>query len=47
MAQVEWQTLKWIDWYNGERLHSAIGYLSPNQAEEAFYEDMNLHAKAA
>lgn len=47
MAQVECQTLKWIDWYNGERLHSAIGYLSPNQAEEAFYEDMNLHAKAA
>jgi putative transposase len=24
--QVEWETPKWVDWYNTERLHSAIGY---------------------
>jgi len=33
VAQVEWETLKWVDWYNTERLHSAIGYVAPQQAE--------------
>ena len=26
MAQVEWETLKWVSWYNNERLNSAIGH---------------------
>lgn len=29
MSQVEWETLKWVDWYNTERLHSAIRYVTP------------------
>jgi len=24
MGQLEWETLKWVDWYNTKRLHSAI-----------------------
>lgn len=47
MAQVEWQTLKWVDWYNGERLHSAIEYKTPNEVEDAFYAKLNLNDKAA
>ncbi|MCP4608755.1 MAG: transposase [Planctomycetes bacterium] len=26
ISQVEWETLKWVNWYNTERLHGAIGY---------------------
>jgi putative transposase len=46
-SQLEWETLKWVDWYNTQRLHSAIGYLTPNEAEEAFYENLNALEKAA
>ena len=27
--RVEWETLKWVNWYNTERLHSAIDYVTP------------------
>jgi transposase InsO family protein len=47
VAQVEWETLKWVDWYNNERLHSAIGYVTPQEAEEKFYENLNADEKAA
>jgi transposase InsO family protein len=36
VSQVEWETLKWVSWYNSERLHSAIGYVTPHEAEEDF-----------
>ena len=47
VGQVEWETLKWVDWYNKTRLHSAIGYVTPNEAEEAFYAALNNVEKAA
>jgi len=47
VSQVEWETLKWVDWYNTERLHSAIGYVTPEEAEEKFYENLNADEKAA
>lgn len=47
VSQVEWETLKWVDWYNTDRLHSAIGYVTPQKAEEAFYENLNAPKKAA
>lgn len=47
MAQVEWETLKWVDWYNSERLHSAIGYITPQEAEEKFHKALNAAEKAA
>ena len=47
VGQVEWETLKWVDWYNNTRLHSAIGYVTPNEAEEAFYAALNNVEKAA
>lgn len=46
-AQVEWQTLKWVAWYNGNRIHSAIGYKTPNEAEDIFSADLNANEKAA
>ncbi|MFV0513779.1 MAG: IS3 family transposase [Jhaorihella sp.] len=47
VSQVEWETLKWVDWYNTERLHSAIGYVTPQEAEEKFYENLIADEKAA
>ena len=47
VGQVEWETLKWVNWYNTERLHSAIGYVTPQEAEEAFYADLNNLDKVA
>ncbi len=46
-GRVEWEKLKWVDWYNTERLHSAIEYVTPREAEEAFYESLNADEKAA
>ncbi len=47
VGQVQWETLKWVDWYNNTRLHSAIGYVTPNEAEQAFYVNLNNTRKAA
>jgi putative transposase len=33
LQNVEWETMHWVDWYNTERLHSAIGYMPPAEAE--------------
>jgi transposase InsO family protein len=54
VGQVEWETLKWVNWYNirshglqanhcgaAERPHSAIGYITPQEAEKAFYANLN------
>ncbi len=41
MREVEWETLKWVDWYNNHRLLSPIGYIPPAEAEEAFYTNLN------
>lgn len=41
MREVEWETFKWVDWYNNRRLLGPIGYIPPAQAEEAFYANLN------
>lgn len=46
VGQVEWETLKWVDWYNNTRLHSAIGYVTPQEAEEAFYANLKAVEKS-
>ena len=43
---VEWQTLKWVHWFNTKRLHSAIGYVTPKQAEDSFYAKLDSTNKA-
>ncbi|GAN69567.1 transposase [Acetobacter orleanensis NRIC 0473] len=41
MVQVEWETLRWVDWYNNRRLLAPIGYRPPAEAERAFYTDQS------
>lgn len=47
MAQVEWETLQWVSWYNNERLHSTIGHRPQQKVEDTFYERINTLEKAA
>ena len=41
MREVEWETLKWVDWYKNRRLLGSIGYVPPTEAEETFYANLN------
>lgn len=47
LGQIEWETCKWVNWYNSKRLHSKIGYVTPQEAEENFYQTLNAAEKAA
>jgi len=44
---VEWETLKWVDWFNKHRLPEPIGYITPTEAEAAFNTNMNALEKVA
>ncbi len=44
---VEWETLKWVDWFNNRRLLQTIGNIPPAEAEEKFYEQRNEFDKVA
>ena len=44
---VEWETLKWVDWFNNRRLLQPIGNIPPAEAEEKFYEQRNEFDKVA
>ena len=44
---VEWETLKWVDWFNNRRLLQPIGNIPPVEAEEKFYEQQNEFDKVA
>ena len=37
IADVEYATAGWVDWYNNTRLHSTLGYISPAEYEAAHY----------
>lgn len=47
VSRLEWETAKWVHWYNTTRIHSAIGYITPTEAEEAFYENLKSQKIAA
>ncbi|CAN5118557.1 hypothetical protein BH09ACT8_BH09ACT8_62420 [soil metagenome] len=37
IADVEFATAAWVDWYNNSRLHSSIGLIPPNEFETIYY----------
>ncbi len=37
LADVEYATSGWVDWYNNRRLHSSLGYVSPAEYEATHY----------
>lgn len=46
-GQLEWETLKWVSWYNTERLHSAIGHRPPQEMEDEYHANLITLAQAA
>ena len=39
LEHVEFEVLKWVDWYNRHRLHSWCGGIPPMEYETAYYAD--------
>ena len=44
---VEMATLKWVHWYNHQRLLSSIGYIPPAEAEANFYQQHTTQTMVA
>lgn len=38
LAQAEYATAEWVDWYNHDRLHSRLDYQPPAEYEQAHYD---------
>jgi putative transposase len=41
LADIEYATAGWVDWYNTRRLHSSLDYLTPIEYETAYYAAVN------
>lgn len=41
IADIEYATAGWVDWYNNRRLHSRLGYQSPAEYEAAHHAALN------
>ena len=41
LADVQLATLNWVDWFNKERVHSALGYVPPFDFEAMYYDKIN------
>jgi putative transposase len=41
IADVEYATAGWVDWYNNRRLHSTLGNVPPGEYEQAHYAALN------
>ena len=39
--ELELATLSWVHWFNEQRLHSSIGYLSPAEYEQDYHRQIN------
>ena len=47
LADVEWATAGWVDWYNNRRLHSSLDYLTPEEFEQAHDAAINREPQPA
>ena len=41
LADVQLATFNWVDWFNKECVHSALGYKSPFEFEAMYYDKIN------
>jgi transposase InsO family protein len=47
LADVEYATAGWVDWYNQRRLHGSLGMISPTEFETAHYASLNREPQPA
>lgn len=47
IADVEFATAGWVDWYNIRKLHSSLGYVPPAEFENAHYATLNREPQPA
>lgn len=47
ISDVEYATSAWVAWYNQNRLHTAIGMLTPAEFESAYYAALNRELQPA
>ena len=47
LADVEYATAGWVDWYNNRRLHGTLGMITPVEHENAYYEALNREPQPA
>ncbi len=47
VSDVEWAPPGWVDWYNNRRLHSSLGYLTPQEYEQAHYTALDQEPQPA
>lgn len=44
LADIEYATAGWVDWWNNRRLHGVLGMITPIEAEQAHYAAIELDA---
>ena len=47
MREVEWETLKWLNWPKNRHLFAPIGYIPPAEAKKVFYANLNTLDRVA
>ena len=47
VEDVEFATLRWVAWFNGSRLLEPLGYVPPEEFEEAYYRRQTAPAELA
>jgi len=47
IADVEYATAGWVDWYNNRRLHGSLGNIPPIEFEQAHYAALNREPQPA
>ena len=47
LADVEYATAGWVDWYNVRRLHGSLGNVPPVEDEQAHYAALNREPQPA
>lgn len=47
IADVEFATAAWVDWYNTSRLHSSLAMMTPAEFENAHYATLNREPQPA
>jgi transposase InsO family protein len=47
IADVEYATAGWVDWYNNRRLPSSLGCVPPAESEQAHFATLNREPQSA